>query len=201
MHFLDTFLICYVPRIFFIFYFLNRALPPFPPTWWKGFSLWLLWILNNSISVSCLTWRFSLFRPWWMGSESPLYQIVAKRDIKVTHSPFILFVSADSFKGYPPLFTCSLHFPCFYHFSTSICFWSFMLKCYSSDISNPSFAIAFHPNKTDLLFFYEEEKTIKLLFKREKNISVNFTAYHCWTFPVEFIVPLGKNYLLKQHHF
>ena len=62
-----------------------------------------------------------------------------------------------------------------------------MLKCYSSDISNPSFAIAFHPNKTDLLFFYEEEKTIKLLFKREKNISVNFTAYHCWTFQLSLL--------------
>ena len=42
--------------------FFNRPISPFPPSWWKGYSLWLPWLLNNSTRLSYLTWWFSLHR-------------------------------------------------------------------------------------------------------------------------------------------
>ena len=63
------------------------TLPSFPPTWWKGYSLWLPWLLSNSARLSYLTWRFSLIRPRWMGSKSPLHPFIPLWDYLYNYKP------------------------------------------------------------------------------------------------------------------
>ena len=73
-------------------YFFIRPLTPFPPSWRKGYSQCLRWLLNDNTRLSNLTQWSSLLRPRWTGSEPPLYTFFDHETYSSTFQLWRLFV-------------------------------------------------------------------------------------------------------------